>query len=107
MGKERHARVRGTALARVQRRGAGPLTAQAAGPARPGTGGPGPASVILNGSRTVTWEKLLVTSAPAHPGEWPTVLSGFSLARLTGSHHQQDLKSGHATGWLAFAEAAQ
>lgn len=108
MGKKHHAPVLVTsAPARAGRRGAGSLAGQAAGPAQPGAARPGPDIVILNGSRAVTLEKPFVTSAPTHLGEMPTVLSGFSLARMTGSHHQQDLISGHATGWLAFAEAAQ
>jgi hypothetical protein len=78
-----------------------------AGPMLLGAGGPPPLSDILNTARSVTGERLYVTSAPAQTGEMPTVMAGFSLDRFTGSHPQHDLKSGLATGWPAFAEAAQ
>lgn len=58
-------------------------------------------------TRSVTGKELPVTDVPAEPGELPAVVAGRSRARSIGYVPEQDLKSGRATGWPEFAEAAQ
>jgi UDP-glucose 4-epimerase len=73
------------------------------------TGGCG-SDVVRNSdapTRRVTGKELPVTYVPAEPGELPAVAVGRSRARSIGYVPEQDLKSGRATGWPEFAEAAQ
>ena len=62
---------------------------------------------ILAAARSVTGAELPVTYVPPKPGEMPAVIVDISRARSIGYKPQQDLKSGLATVWPEFAEAAQ
>ena len=62
---------------------------------------------ILAAARAVTGAELPAEHVPAKPGEMPAVIVDISAARALGYHPVHDLKSGLATVWPEFSEAAQ
>jgi UDP-glucose 4-epimerase len=55
----------------------------------------------------VTGAELPAENTPPKAGEMPAVIVDISAARALGYHPQYDLKSGLATVWPEFSEAAQ
>jgi UDP-glucose 4-epimerase len=62
---------------------------------------------ILTAARSVTGAELPATHVPAKPGEMPAVIVDISAARALGYTPTHDLKSGLATVWPEFSEAAR
>jgi UDP-glucose 4-epimerase len=62
---------------------------------------------ILAAARSVTGAELPATHIPAKPGEMPAVIVDISAARALGYAPAHDLKSGLATVWPEFSEAAR
>ncbi len=62
---------------------------------------------ILAAARAVTGAELPAEHVPAKPGEMPAVIVDISAARALGYQPAHDLKSGLATVWPEFSEAAQ
>jgi UDP-glucose 4-epimerase len=62
---------------------------------------------IVAAARGVTGAELPVRHAPAQAGEMPAVIVDISAARALGYQPRHDLKSGLATVWPEFSEAAQ
>jgi UDP-glucose 4-epimerase len=62
---------------------------------------------ILAAARSVTGAELPATHIPAKPGEMPAVIVDISAARALGYTPTHDLKSGLATVWPEFSEAAR
>jgi UDP-glucose 4-epimerase len=62
---------------------------------------------ILAAARAVTGAELPAEHVPAKPGEMPAVIVDISAARALGYQPVHDLKSGLATVWPEFSEAAQ
>jgi UDP-glucose 4-epimerase len=62
---------------------------------------------ILTAARAVTGAELPAEYVPAKPGEMPAVIVDISAARALGYQPVHDLKSGLATVWPEFSEAAQ
>ena len=62
---------------------------------------------ILTAARAVTGAELPAEHVPAKPGEMPAVIVDISAARALGYQPVHDLKSGLATVWPEFSEAAQ
>jgi UDP-glucose 4-epimerase len=81
--------------------------AKATGPVILGAGESVPVNDILAAARAVTGAELPVQHVPAKPGEMPAVIVDISRARSIGYKPEYDLKSGLATVWPEFAEAAQ
>jgi UDP-glucose 4-epimerase len=55
----------------------------------------------------VTGADIPVQNVPAKPGEMPAVIIDISAARALGYAPEHDLKSGMATVWPEFSEAAK
>jgi len=81
--------------------------AGATGPLILGAGESVPVNDILAAARSVTGAELPAQHVPAKAGEMPAVIVDISAARAIGYAPQHDLKSGLATVWPEFAEAAQ
>jgi UDP-glucose 4-epimerase len=81
--------------------------AQFTGPLILGAGESVPVNDILAAARSVTGAELPAQHIPAKPGEMPAVIVDISRARSVGFEPGHDLKSGLATVWPEFAEAAQ
>lgn len=62
---------------------------------------------ILDAARSVTGAKLPVENTPPRAGEMAAVIVDISAARALGYRPQHDIKSGLATVWPEFSEAAQ
>ncbi len=62
---------------------------------------------ILAAARSVTGAELPATHIPAKPGEMPAVIVDISAAAALGYQPVHDLKSGLATVWPEFSEAAR
>jgi UDP-glucose 4-epimerase len=62
---------------------------------------------ILAAARSVTGADIPAEHVPPKPGEMPAVIIDISAARAIGYQPKHDLKSGLATVWPEFAEAAQ
>lgn len=62
---------------------------------------------ILTAARAVTGAELPAEYMQAKPGEMPAVIVDISAARALGYQPVHDLKSGLATVWPEFSEAAQ
>jgi UDP-glucose 4-epimerase len=62
---------------------------------------------ILAAARAVTGAELPAEHVPAKPGEMPAVIVDISAARALGYQPVHDLKSGLATVWPEFSDAAQ
>jgi UDP-glucose 4-epimerase len=61
---------------------------------------------ILAAARAITGAELPAEHVPAKPGEMPAVIVDISAARELGYEPVHDLKSGLATVWPEFSEAA-
>jgi UDP-glucose 4-epimerase len=88
---------------------AGTLAAWRAGHAGPlilGAGESVSVNDILAAARAVTGAELPAEHVPAKPGEMPAVIVDISAARALGYQPEHDLKSGLATVWPEFSEAA-
>jgi UDP-glucose 4-epimerase len=62
---------------------------------------------IVATARSVTGKEIPVDNVPAKPGEMPAVIIDISAARALGYKPGHDLKSGMATVWPEFSEAAK
>jgi UDP-glucose 4-epimerase len=62
---------------------------------------------IVTAARQVTGAELPAEHVPPKPGEMPAVIVDISAARALGYDPVHDLKSGLATVWPEFSEAAQ
>jgi UDP-glucose 4-epimerase len=62
---------------------------------------------IVSAARSVTGAEIPVENVPAKPGEMPAVIVDISAARAIGYKPEHDLKSGMATVWPEFSEAAR
>ena len=62
---------------------------------------------ILAAARSVTGAEIPAENVPAKPGEMPAVIIDISAARALGYQPGHDLKSGMATVWPEFSEAAK
>jgi UDP-glucose 4-epimerase len=82
-------------------------TARVTGPLILGAGESVPVNDILAAARSVTGAPLPAQYVPAKPGEMPAVTVDISRARSIGYKPEHDLKSGLATVWPEFAEAAE
>jgi UDP-glucose 4-epimerase len=76
------------------------------GPLILGAGEPASANDILAAARSVTGAELPAHYTPRKPGEMPSVIVDISAARALGYEPRHDLKSGLATVWPEFSEAA-
>ncbi len=81
--------------------------ARCTGPLILGAGESVPVNDILDAARSVTGAGLPAENTPPKAGEMPAVIVDISAARALGYHPQHDLKSGLATVWPEFSEAAQ
>jgi UDP-glucose 4-epimerase len=81
--------------------------ARVTGPLILGAGESVPVNEILAAARSVTGAELPAQHVPAKPGEMPAVIVDISRARSIGFEPKHDLKSGLATVWPEFAEAAE
>jgi UDP-glucose 4-epimerase len=81
--------------------------ARCTGPLILGAGESVPVNDILAAARSVTGAGLPAENTPTRAGEMPAVIVDISAARALGYHPQHDLKSGLATVWPEFSEAAQ
>jgi UDP-glucose 4-epimerase len=81
--------------------------ARCTGPLILGAGKSVPVNDILEAARSVTGAELPVQNTPPKAGEMPAVIVDISAARALGYQPQHDLKSGLATVWPEFSEAAQ
>jgi UDP-glucose 4-epimerase len=81
--------------------------ARCTGPLILGAGESVPVNDILAAARSVTGAELPAENTPTKAGEMPAVIVDISAARALGYHPQHDLKSGLATVWPEFSEAAQ
>ena len=61
---------------------------------------------IVDAARSVTGKEIPVENIPAKPGEMPAVIIDISAAKALGYAPAHDLKSGLATVWPEFSEAA-
>jgi UDP-glucose 4-epimerase len=61
---------------------------------------------IVDAARSVTGKEIPVENIPAKPGEMPAVIVDISAAKALGYSPAHDLKSGLATVWPEFSEAA-
>ena len=61
---------------------------------------------IVDAARSVTGREIPVENIPAKPGEMPAVIIDISAAKALGYSPAHDLKSGLATVWPEFSEAA-
>ena len=61
---------------------------------------------IVDAARSVTGKEIPVENIPAKPGEMPAVIIDISAAKALGYSPAHDLKSGLATVWPEFSEAA-
>jgi UDP-glucose 4-epimerase len=61
---------------------------------------------IIDAARGVTGREIPVENVPPKPGEMPAVIVDISAARALGWEPAHDLKSGLATVWPEFSEAA-
>jgi UDP-glucose 4-epimerase len=61
---------------------------------------------IVDATRSVTGKEIPVENIPAKPGEMPAVIVDISAAKALGYSPAHDLKSGLATVWPEFSEAA-
>ena len=89
---------------------AGTLAAWQAGHSGPlilGAGESVSVNDILAAARSVTGAELPATHGPAKPGEMPAVIVDISAAGQLGYKPAHDLKSGLATVWPEFSEAAR
>jgi UDP-glucose 4-epimerase len=62
---------------------------------------------MVDAARGITGAEIPVENVPAKPGEMPAVIVDVSAARALGYQPTHDLKSGIATVWPEFSEAAQ
>jgi UDP-glucose 4-epimerase len=62
---------------------------------------------MVAAARGITGAEIPVEHVPAKPGEMPAVIIDISAARALGYQPTHDLKSGIATVWPEFSEAAQ
>jgi UDP-glucose 4-epimerase len=62
---------------------------------------------IVTAARSVTGAEIPVENVPAKPGEMPAVIIDISAAKALGYSPAHDLKSGMATVWPEFSEAAK
>ena len=62
---------------------------------------------MVAAARGITGAEIPVEHVPAKPGEMPAVIVDISAARALGYQPTHDLKSGIATVWPEFSEAAQ
>jgi UDP-glucose 4-epimerase len=62
---------------------------------------------IVAAARSVTGAEIPVENVPAKPGEMPAVIIDISAAKALGYKPAHDLKSGMATVWPEFSEAAK
>jgi UDP-glucose 4-epimerase len=62
---------------------------------------------MVAAARGITGAEIPVEHVPAKPGEMPAVIIDISGARALGYQPTHDLKSGIATVWPEFSEAAQ
>jgi UDP-glucose 4-epimerase len=76
------------------------------GPLILGAGEPASVNDILAAARSVTGAELPAHYTPRKPGEMPAVIVDISAARALGYDPRHDLKSGLATVWPEFSEAA-
>ncbi len=76
------------------------------GPLILGAGEPTSVNDILAAARSVTGAELPAHYTPRKPGEMPAVIVDISAARSLGYEPRHDLKSGLATVWPEFSEAA-
>jgi UDP-glucose 4-epimerase len=81
--------------------------ARCTGPLILGAGESASVNDILDAARSVTGAELPAANTPPKAGEMPAVIVDISAARALGYHPQHDLKSGLATVWPEFSEAAQ
>jgi UDP-glucose 4-epimerase len=77
------------------------------GPLILGAGESVPVNDILAAARIVTGAELPAENTPPKAGEMPAVIVDISAARALGYKPEHDLKSGLATVWPEFSEAAQ
>jgi len=61
---------------------------------------------MVDAARRITGAEIPVENVPAKPGEMPAVIVDVSAARALGYQPAHDLKSGIATVWPEFSEAA-
>jgi len=61
---------------------------------------------IVAAARSVTGADIPIENVPGKPGEMPAVIIDISAARALGYKPEHDLKSGMATVWPEFSEAA-
>lgn len=83
------------------------LRAAHSGPLILGSGESVPVNDILAAARAVTGAELPAEHLPARPGEMPAVIVDIAAARALGYRPVHDLKSGLATVWPEFSEAAK
>lgn len=62
---------------------------------------------IVDTARSVTGAEIPAENVPAKPGEMPAVIIDISAAKALGYKPAHDLKSGMATVWPEFSEAAK
>ncbi len=83
------------------------LRAGCTGPLILGAGESVTVNEIVAAARSVTGADIPVQNVPAKPGEMPAVIIDISAARALGYAPVHDLKSGIATVWPEFSEAAK
>jgi UDP-glucose 4-epimerase len=83
------------------------LRARFTGPLILGAGESVTVNEIVAAARSVTGADIPVQNVPAKPGEMPAVIIDISAARALGYAPEHDLKSGMATVWPEFSEAAK
>ncbi len=76
------------------------------GPLILGAGESATVNDMVDAARGVTGSEIPVEHVPAKPGEMPAVIVDISAARELGFQPTHDLKSGLATVWPEFSEAA-
>jgi len=83
------------------------LRARYTGPLILGAGESVTVNEIVAAARSVTGAEIPVENVPPKPGEMPAVILDISAARALGYKPEHDLKSGMATVWPEFSEAAK
>jgi UDP-glucose 4-epimerase len=83
------------------------LRARFTGPLILGAGESVTVNEIVAAARSVTGADIPVQNVPAKPGEMPAVIINISAAGALGYAPEHDLKSGLATVWPEFSEAAK
>jgi UDP-glucose 4-epimerase len=83
------------------------LRARYTGPLILGAGESVTVNEIVAAARSVTGAEIPVENVPPKPGEMPAVILDISAARALGYRPEHDLKSGMATVWPEFSEAAK